>query len=194
MPTNRNLSQFEPGGKRSELARLIRRIQTLTLERDQLRQDKGADPELQAKERTLDQLHAACDRRPTDRSRRPRQRRVTTTAPTHSAGARSWILYHFSYQEATLRPWGMAFEQVQGADPVVDQSVERDSSTVRPSKPSAVASESTRHRPDVPSTSAGMPASPTICGRATPSDRSRFSSRLLRASFAGTTGMSARLS
>ena len=57
MPTNRNLNQFEPGGKRSELAQLIRRIQMLTLERDQLRQDEGADRELQAKERTLDQLH-----------------------------------------------------------------------------------------------------------------------------------------
>ncbi len=57
MPTNRNLNQFEPRGKRSELAQLIRRIQTLTLERDQLRQDEGADRELQAKERTLDQLH-----------------------------------------------------------------------------------------------------------------------------------------
>ncbi len=57
MPTNRNLNQFEPRGKRSELAHLIRRIQTLTLERDQLRQDEGADRELQAKERTLDQLH-----------------------------------------------------------------------------------------------------------------------------------------
>ena len=57
MPTNRRLNQFDPGGKRSELAQLIRRIQTLTLERDQLRQDGRADPELQAKERTLDQLH-----------------------------------------------------------------------------------------------------------------------------------------
>jgi hypothetical protein len=57
MPTSRNLNQFEPRGKRSELLQLIRRIQTLTLERDELRQDEGADPELQAKERTLDQLH-----------------------------------------------------------------------------------------------------------------------------------------
>jgi|GraSoiStandDraft_56_1057294.scaffolds.fasta_scaffold648570_2 hypothetical protein len=57
MPMSRNLNQFVPGGKRNELARLIRRIQTLTLERDQLRQDGGADRELQAKERTLDQLH-----------------------------------------------------------------------------------------------------------------------------------------
>jgi hypothetical protein len=57
MPTSRNLNQFEPRGKRSELARLIRRIQTLTLERDQLRQDGAADPELQAKERALDQVH-----------------------------------------------------------------------------------------------------------------------------------------
>jgi hypothetical protein len=57
MPTSRNLNQFEPRGKRSEVARLIRGIQTLTLERDELRRDGGADPELQAKERTLDQLH-----------------------------------------------------------------------------------------------------------------------------------------
>ncbi len=57
MPTNRNLNQVEPRGRRSELLQLIRRIQTLTLERDELRQDGGADPELQAKERTLDQLH-----------------------------------------------------------------------------------------------------------------------------------------
>jgi hypothetical protein len=57
VPTSRNLNQFEPRGKRSELVQLIRRIQTLTLERDELRQDGGADPELQAKERTLDQLH-----------------------------------------------------------------------------------------------------------------------------------------
>ena len=57
MPTSRNLNQFEPRGTRRELAQLIRRIQMLTLERDELRQDGGADPELQAKERTLDQLH-----------------------------------------------------------------------------------------------------------------------------------------
>ncbi len=57
MPTNRNLNQVEPRGRRSDLLQLIRRIQTLTLERDQLRQDEGADRELQAKERTLDQLH-----------------------------------------------------------------------------------------------------------------------------------------
>ncbi len=59
MPTSRsrNLNQFEPRGKRRELAQLIRRIQMLTLERDELRQDGGADRELRAKERTLDQLH-----------------------------------------------------------------------------------------------------------------------------------------
>ena len=57
MPTSRNLNQFEPRGRRSELAQLIRTIQTLTRERNELRQDGGADPELQAKERTLDQLH-----------------------------------------------------------------------------------------------------------------------------------------
>ena len=59
---------------------------------------------------------------------------------------------------------------------------------MRPAKPSAVASGSTRHSPDVPSTSAGDAGSPTICGRATPSERSRFSSRIARASSAGTTG------
>jgi len=56
MPNRRNLNQFESRGTRRELVGLIRRIQALTLELAELRQDGGADPELQAKERTLDQL------------------------------------------------------------------------------------------------------------------------------------------
>jgi hypothetical protein len=42
-------------GERQELVRLVRRIQALTLELHELRRDGGA-PELDAKERTLDQL------------------------------------------------------------------------------------------------------------------------------------------
>lgn len=64
-----------------------------------------------------------------------------------------------------------------------------DSNAVRPSKPSAVASGSTRQGPEVPSISTGMPASPTTCGRATPRERSHFSSRILRASPAGTSAV-----
>ncbi len=56
MPTNRNLNQFEPRAARREIVGLIRRIQTLTLELAELRQHGGANPELQVKERTLDQL------------------------------------------------------------------------------------------------------------------------------------------
>jgi len=56
MPMSRNLNQFVPGGKRNELARLIRRIQTLTLELDDVGRRAAASPEVQAKERTLEQL------------------------------------------------------------------------------------------------------------------------------------------
>jgi hypothetical protein len=48
MPTTRD--------SRSELAPLVRRIQELTLELQELRKQPGANPELEAKERTLDQL------------------------------------------------------------------------------------------------------------------------------------------
>jgi hypothetical protein len=81
-------------------------------------------------------------------------------------------------------------EQLRETDMVVDQWSNGESSAVRPSKPLAVASGSTRHRPDVPSTSAGTPASPTTFGRATPRDRSRFSSRTLRAVSTCTTAIS----
>ncbi len=57
MPISPNMNEFESRGGRRELARLIRRIQTLTLELAELRQRGGANLELQAKERTLEQLH-----------------------------------------------------------------------------------------------------------------------------------------
>jgi hypothetical protein len=50
------VNRYEPGGERRELLRLIRRIQALTLELDTLRGLNGADPELPAKERALEQL------------------------------------------------------------------------------------------------------------------------------------------
>jgi hypothetical protein len=49
------VNRYKPGGERRELLRLIRRIQALTLELDTLRRD-GADSELPAKERALEQL------------------------------------------------------------------------------------------------------------------------------------------
>ena len=48
MPTTRD--------SRSELAGLVRRVQDLTLEVHELRKQPGASPELEAKERGLDQL------------------------------------------------------------------------------------------------------------------------------------------
>ena len=56
---------------------------------------------------------------------------------------------------------------------------------MRPLNPAAEASGSTRHSPVVPSISTGMPASPTCSGRATPSARSRRSSRIVFAFAAG---------
>ena len=41
---------------RSELVRLVRRIQELTLELEKLRTTPGTNPEVEAKERTRDQL------------------------------------------------------------------------------------------------------------------------------------------
>ncbi len=41
---------------RSELVRLVRQVQDLTLELAELQQQPGADLELEAKQRTLDQL------------------------------------------------------------------------------------------------------------------------------------------
>ena len=48
MPTTRD--------SRSELVGLVRRVQDLTFEVQELRKQPGASPELEAKERTLDQL------------------------------------------------------------------------------------------------------------------------------------------
>jgi hypothetical protein len=56
MSTTRKVSPFEPAGERGELVRLVRRIQALTLELHELRQRAGEISELDAKERTLEQL------------------------------------------------------------------------------------------------------------------------------------------
>jgi len=50
----RNVSTFEPHGSR-ELVRLVRRIQTLTADLDDIGRH-AASPEVQAKEHTLEQL------------------------------------------------------------------------------------------------------------------------------------------
>ena len=55
-PTDRNANQFEPHGTRRELVGLIRRVQALTLELAELRQQGRASRELEAKELTLEQL------------------------------------------------------------------------------------------------------------------------------------------
>jgi hypothetical protein len=52
----RALSPPEPKSGRPELARLVRRIQALTLELRELRRDAEPQPELHAKERELEQL------------------------------------------------------------------------------------------------------------------------------------------
>jgi hypothetical protein len=56
MPSSRDVRPFEPGGDRRELVRLVRRIQTLTLEVRELQLRQGGTPELHVKERTLEQL------------------------------------------------------------------------------------------------------------------------------------------
>lgn len=56
MPSSRAARTFEPGSERRELVRLVRQIQTLTLEVRQLQLRQGGAPELHAKERTLEQL------------------------------------------------------------------------------------------------------------------------------------------
>jgi hypothetical protein len=56
MSTTRYSSPFEPPAKRRELVRLVRQIQALTLELHELRQREGDNAELQANERTLEQL------------------------------------------------------------------------------------------------------------------------------------------
>jgi hypothetical protein len=56
MSTNTDVRPFEPGGERRQLVRLVRRIQTLTLELQELQQREGGAPKQHAKERTLEQL------------------------------------------------------------------------------------------------------------------------------------------
>ena len=53
MSNDRNVSTLEP---RDELGWLVRWIQTLTAELDELRPHAAANPEVQARERTLEQL------------------------------------------------------------------------------------------------------------------------------------------
>jgi hypothetical protein len=55
--TTRNVSPYEPGAReRGEAVRLVRRIQALFLELEELRRRDERTPELRAKERTLEQL------------------------------------------------------------------------------------------------------------------------------------------
>ena len=55
--TTRNVSPFEPRShERREAARLVRRIQTLFLELEELRRHEQRTPGIQLKERRLEQL------------------------------------------------------------------------------------------------------------------------------------------
>ena len=55
--TTRNVSPFEPRSReRREVVRLVRRIQALSLELEELRRREEDNPELRAKERALEQL------------------------------------------------------------------------------------------------------------------------------------------
>ena len=56
MSNDRNVSTLELPGERRELVRIVRQIQTLTAELDELRPHTAADSEVQARERTLEQL------------------------------------------------------------------------------------------------------------------------------------------
>jgi hypothetical protein len=56
MTTNRPLNPFELSGEQRELARLVRRIQTLTLELQELPRRELGSAAADAKEPTLDQL------------------------------------------------------------------------------------------------------------------------------------------
>lgn len=70
MSKNPVVSPFEPSRERRELARLIQRIQALTVELQELRQREPDTPEFDAKERRLEQLRwrlaAAARRTATD--------------------------------------------------------------------------------------------------------------------------------
>ena len=69
MHNDRNVSALDPRGER-ELVRIVRQIQTLTAELDELRRYAPAGPEVQAKERSLEQarwrLAAVAQRTATD--------------------------------------------------------------------------------------------------------------------------------
>ena len=55
--TTRDVSPFEPRSReRREVVRLVRRIQALFLELEELRRSEEDNPELRAKERALEQL------------------------------------------------------------------------------------------------------------------------------------------
>lgn len=54
MPSSRDVRPFERGGERSELVPLVRRIQALTLEVQELKLRRGDVRKLHAKERTLE--------------------------------------------------------------------------------------------------------------------------------------------
>ena len=55
--TTRDVSPFEPRSReRREVVRLVRRIQALSLELEELRRREEDNPELRAKERALEQL------------------------------------------------------------------------------------------------------------------------------------------
>ena len=57
MMTTRNVSPFEPRAReRREAVRLVRRIQVLFLELEDLRRYEQRTPEIQVKERRLEQL------------------------------------------------------------------------------------------------------------------------------------------
>ena len=56
MSNDRSVSTLEPRGERRELVRIVREIQTLTAELDELRRQAAVDPQVQARERTLEQL------------------------------------------------------------------------------------------------------------------------------------------
>jgi hypothetical protein len=51
-----SVTPFESSSERLELIRLVHRIQALTLELQELRRNEGDTAELDAKERSLDQL------------------------------------------------------------------------------------------------------------------------------------------
>jgi len=53
---NRPTHPCDPNGQRHELVRLVRQIQTLTLEVRECRRNDAANPELEDKERRLEQL------------------------------------------------------------------------------------------------------------------------------------------